>query len=91
MSNIAPINRGNGVPAPIARRADAPQASGDAPTRGTDSVELSSTSQLLSRLAELPDVRQDLVDRVKAQIAKGDYDTPEKLDKALDAMIDEVA
>ena len=91
MSDIAPISRGNGIPAPIARRADAPAASGSSPTRGSDSVELSSTSQLLSRLAELPDVRQDLVDRVKAQIQSGDYDTPEKLDKALDAMINEGA
>jgi anti-sigma28 factor (negative regulator of flagellin synthesis) len=35
------------------------------------------------------EVRSELVERVRNEIASGTYDTPEKFDLALDAMIDE--
>jgi anti-sigma28 factor (negative regulator of flagellin synthesis) len=35
-----------------------------------------------------PEVREDLVARVRAEIAKGTYDTPEKLEEALDRLAD---
>ncbi len=61
--------------------------------RGQDQVELSTEAQVLApwldKLRQIPAVRQDLVDQVKAQIASGTYDTPEKLNEALDGMIDE--
>jgi hypothetical protein len=37
----------------------------------------------------MPEVRSELVERVRNEIASGTYDTPEKFDLALDAMIDE--
>ena len=49
-------------------------------------VELSEHARLLSKLAELPDVRQDLVDRVKAEIEAGTYDTADKIDALLDEL-----
>jgi negative regulator of flagellin synthesis FlgM len=62
-------------------------------TRSPDQVELSTEAQVLSpwltKLKQLPAVRQDLVDQVRGQIANGSYDTPEKLDQALNSMIDE--
>lgn len=35
-------------------------------------------------------IRTGLVDRVRREIASGTYDTPDKLDAALDRMIDEL-
>jgi anti-sigma28 factor (negative regulator of flagellin synthesis) len=58
--------------------------------RGSDTVEISRGAQLLAKLNSLPDVRQDLVDRVRAQIADGTFDTPERLDAALNAMIADI-
>jgi len=57
--------------------------------RTGDSVEVSTAAQMLAKLADLPDVRQDLVDRVRAEIESGDYETPEKLEAAIDGLIDE--
>src|SRR6185436_9194345 len=58
--------------------------------RPSDRVELSDRARLLSKLASLPEVRQDLVDRVKREIEDGGYDTPERMDSALNSMIDDL-
>ena len=58
--------------------------------RAGDEVELSSTARLLSKLHELPDVRQDVVDRVKQEIANGTYETPEKLEAAIGGLIEDL-
>lgn len=56
-----------------------------APARETDSVELSA---LVRRLASQdPEIRHDLVARVRAEIAAGTYDTPEKLERAADELV----
>lgn len=74
-----------------------PRARGEQATsqvsRGEDKVELSTEAQVLApwleKLKQIPAVRQDLVDQIRTQIASGSYDTPEKLNAALDGMIDE--
>lgn len=71
-----------------ARRAAAQSGSGAA-ARGGDSVEVSTAATFLGKLADLPDVRHDLVDRVKSEIKQGHYETPEKLDTAVESMIDD--
>jgi hypothetical protein len=40
------------------------------------------------RAADAP-IRQELVDRVRREIAAGTYDTPEKLEVALERMLDQ--
>lgn len=86
MSDIGPIGRANAASFDRSHQVSRqPSVSQDTP-RGSDQVELSRTAQLLSKLAELPDVRQDLVDRVRAEIDAGTYETPEKIDAAIDAM-----
>jgi hypothetical protein len=44
----------------------------------------------LNKLKNLP-IRQDLVDSVRQQISQGTYDTPEKLDAALNELLGEQA
>ena len=44
----------------------------------------------LRKLAGLPEARTEKIRRLRAQIAAGTCDTPEKLDAALDRMLDEL-
>ena len=91
MSNISPIGQPN--PALLGRsgRANRGQESPAASHRGPDQVELSPRAQLLSKIAQLPEVRQDLVDRVRSEIDSGTYDTPEKVDALMDSLLEDLA
>lgn len=60
------------------------------PERPSDRVELSDRARYLSKLGSLPDVRQDLVDRIRNEIAGGQYETPEKLDQAIWSLLDDL-
>lgn len=91
MSDIIPISRSQAaLTAGRAGRAAAPSATVSPAARKSDSVEFSSTAQLLGKLHDLPDVRQDLVDRVKAQIAQGTYITDDKIDGAINGLLDDL-
>jgi negative regulator of flagellin synthesis FlgM len=46
--------------------------------------------QLLDKVQELPDIRSDLVARIRAEIAAGTYETEEKLEIALERLLDEI-
>jgi negative regulator of flagellin synthesis FlgM len=56
-----------------------------------DTVDISAEAALASRLADIPDIRHDRVAALKAQIQSGSYETADKLDRALEAMLDEIA
>ena len=87
MSDVGPVGTTKINPMRGAVRPDPQTPSAPRTVRPDDKVELSLKARLLSKLAELPDVRQDLVDRVRAEIQAGTYDTPDKID----AIIDELA
>jgi negative regulator of flagellin synthesis FlgM len=55
-----------------------------------DTVDLSERARLLDALRSQPDFRADVVDRVKSEIEQDTYLTDEKLDKALDALLDDL-
>ncbi len=89
MSDIAPLSSGLSSRIEQATRAYARTAESAAPTspaaprRGDDQVEVSSVAGYLSKLRDLP-VRQDLVSRVRAEIEAGTYDSPERIDGAIE-------
>lgn len=56
----------------------------------TDHVEFSQQAQLLEKLQQLPNIRQERIDTIKSAIADNSYLTVEKLDLAINRMIDEV-
>lgn len=58
-------------------------------TGATDKVELSGMSHLLKALKS-NDVRTDKVADIKAQIEAGTYETDEKMDVAVDRMLDDL-
>jgi negative regulator of flagellin synthesis FlgM len=55
-----------------------------------DSLEISAEAQLLST-SGATEIRADRVADLRAQIASGDYETPEKLEAAVGRMFDEFA
>lgn len=89
MSDIAPIGR------PLAASFEAAPAhartNGQTPAvgRASDSVELSSHAQLLGKLRSNP-IRQGLVDAARAEIADGTYETEDKLDAAIESIIEDL-
>ncbi|MEO0511579.1 MAG: flagellar biosynthesis anti-sigma factor FlgM [Planctomycetota bacterium] len=60
------------------------------PTRASDRVEISEIARDLAARIDDPAVRSDLVDRVRAEIAAGTYDTDENLSAAIDGLIDDL-
>lgn len=90
MSDISPIGRSSAAGQAYGGRQASSNAKPAGAQRGDDRVELSQKAQLLNRLAELPDVRHDLVARVRAEIEAGTYETPEKIDKAIDGLIEDL-
>jgi negative regulator of flagellin synthesis FlgM len=68
------------------------QASTQVPTSGpVDKLDFSAAAEAASRAAEAGNIRHDLVNHIRAQIAAGTYETPAKLDAALERMLDELA
>lgn len=56
----------------------------------SDVVEISTAGQLAAKIAELPDIRTDLVERVKAEIAAGTYETPQRLEVTVNRLMEEL-
>ena len=78
------INAPHGV-----HRANGAQHAPSAKT--VDRVEISPAAEAAIQATETRGIRQDLVSRIRAQIAAGTYETPAKLDAALERMLDEIA
>jgi negative regulator of flagellin synthesis FlgM len=57
--------------------------------RVADRVELSDRARWLDRLAQLPGVRIELVERVRQALVDGTYDTPEKLEAAVQRLLED--
>ena len=55
-----------------------------------DEVSISDAARLAEQVRQMPEIRQELVDRIRAQIASGSYETPEKLDLAVERLLDEI-
>ncbi len=88
MSDISPIGRPSGTTLNSTERVQRHDPRPGSPSRGKDKAEFSTTAQMLSKMADMPEVRQDLVDRVRSEIKLGNYETPEKIDAAIDSLLD---
>jgi negative regulator of flagellin synthesis FlgM len=56
----------------------------------TDSVEISELATLRSKYAQMPEIRTDLVAQIRTEIANGTYETPEKMDQAIENLLEEL-
>jgi len=79
------------APSPIEpTQALARGAAASEPLNITDTVEISEAARLAAKVQELPEIRAELVQRVKAELAAGTYETPERLEIAVDRLMDEL-
>lgn len=91
MSNINGIGPTHSVnPAQATRPAAKAPETTATPANRTDRVELSNVNALLTKL-KTNDVRTDMVADIKAQIEAGTYETDDKLDAAIDKLMDDLA
>ena len=55
-----------------------------------DSVDISPAAEMAAKLSEIPDIRQDRVNEIRAQIASGTYETDDRINGALERLLDEM-
>jgi negative regulator of flagellin synthesis FlgM len=55
-----------------------------------DELNISDAARFIEQARGAPEVRQERVDSIRVQIANGTYETPEKLDIAVDRLLDEI-
>jgi negative regulator of flagellin synthesis FlgM len=55
-----------------------------------DHVEISPLGQMLDGIGQLPEIRQEKVDEIRRQMSAGSYESSEKLEVALDRLLDEL-
>ena len=70
-------------------RLQSPQVDTSLETTPLDQVDISAEADLVSRVHELPDIRADRVEDIRAEIDAGVYETDEKLDVAVGRLLDE--
>jgi negative regulator of flagellin synthesis FlgM len=84
------IHGSQGVHGPHQARAAEPAAPAASPGVG-DRVDISEAGRIADRMAEIPDIRADRVQEIRTAIANGTYETDEKLDVAVQRLLDEIA
>lgn len=57
----------------------------------TDQVEISSEAQMLAGMNDASSVRSERVNAIRQQIAMGQYETADKLEVAMERLLDELA
>lgn len=77
------------IGSPHAARGTEPQQAQPAATP-SDQVDISSAGQMLDAIRDLPDIRQERVDQLRAAIASGAYETADKLEGAIERLLDEI-
>jgi negative regulator of flagellin synthesis FlgM len=60
------------------------------PQAAHDVVEISSAARLAAKIHEVPEVRSELVQRVKSEIEAGTYETPERLEIAVNRLMEDL-
>ena len=58
---------------------------------GVDQLDISPEADFVAQARDLPEIREDRVAAIRAQIASGAYETADKLDAAVSRLLDEIA
>ena len=85
----AQVHGPQAISAPHVTRAANSTSNVESP-RIQDEVNISDTARLVEQAKAAPDIRQDKVQSLRAQIASGTYETPDKLDGAVSRLLDEI-
>lgn len=81
-------------PQPISSPHRLPAAQPTAPTgqsAAIDQLEISREADMVSRVRDIPDIRADRVAELRAAIESGAYETDDKMDVAVERLLDEFA
>ena len=92
MSDIGGI-QGSGSPEQIRSVGGQPYAQSPppvSPAEQGDTVEISLTAEMLGKMHALPDIRIEKVAPVRQAIEAGTYDTEEKLDVAIERLLEDL-
>ena len=65
---------------------DVPQAAQTGPPASCDEVEISTAGKLLDKISQAPEMRAERLAEIKAAIEAGEYETPAKLEAALEKL-----
>jgi negative regulator of flagellin synthesis FlgM len=86
------LHGAQGINAPHFNRTSAPaQSNTPASIDTTDELQLSPAAEMAGKMSDIPDIRWDRVNSIREQIANGTYMTDDKLDGALNRLLDEIA
>ena len=55
-----------------------------------DEVDISDAARLVEQVRQLPETREDRVEAVRRQIAAGTYETSDKMNVAVERLLDEI-
>jgi flagellar biosynthesis anti-sigma factor FlgM len=83
------VHGAQGVTGPHSTRSVAPSSAPQADATG-DRLDISEAGQLAGRMSEIPDVRADRVQELRAAIASGVYESDAKLNTAVERLLDEI-
>ena len=89
IENVNPIGGAGGVN-PIESSAAAGPKQLEGVRSVTDTVEISEIARLAAKIQDIPDVRQDLVASAKAEIAEGTFETPQRIEVAIDNLMEDL-
>ena len=93
MSDVGPVSSPSHAP-PARAELDRPTRAEPAPARiagrAADRLEISEMARLLARMREPQPVRIDLVERIRGEIAGDTYETPDKVNAAVDAILQDL-
>ena len=77
------------IGAPHSARAAQPMSRPEA-TQIADEVDISDAARLVEQVQQMPEMREDRVEAVRRQIAEGTYETGDKLNAAVERLLDEI-
>jgi negative regulator of flagellin synthesis FlgM len=78
-----PINAPHGTrPSQPLARPESPQIA--------DEVDISEAAQFMEQIHQMPEMREDRVEAVRQQIAEGTYETSDRLNAAIERLLDEI-
>ena len=66
------------------------QAASNNRATGVDQVDISQEADVVSRVRDLPEIRAERVAEIRSAIDAGVYETDEKLDVALERLLEEI-
>jgi negative regulator of flagellin synthesis FlgM len=90
INGLTQLHGTQSINAPHFNRSSAPSTSTGSSVDTTDELQLSTAAQMASKLSEIPDIRWDRVNAIKTAIADGSYMTDDKVNMAVDRLLDEI-